>query len=286
MGAGAGLLVKVLLNGLHAGELTRGLIRRCDTLLRAGCIVSAVIVWLCCEADVSSQSPFVLALGPIVLVALISIRQPVFESATPLSRYQREQRRLRSILLTLLVFFQSGGEWILAGWLPYWAMRSFGTSTTVAILMIPAFFAAQLLSRLAFERFLQKLIGRRLLVGACVVSASGLLVLTASASSAAAYVGTLLAGSGLGAAYPSLSKTFDDRFTFDAPLYTALLLSGILGAMMFAWLFAYLDRWLGLSALPLLPMAGVTSVLVLGFLAMLERRLMGESTTLPDTSAS
>lgn len=67
----------------------------------------------------------------------------------------------------------------------------------------------------------------------------------------------------------------DDRFSFHPGFYNGTISIAVSGAMITPWLLGYVDAYLGMQYVMLIPAIGSVAVLILTFLLMLEARLMG-----------
>src|SRR5208337_2157374 len=56
-----------------------------------------------------------------------------------------------TVLFTLLLFFQFGNEWSIAGWLPLFLIRRLGISPETSLLMLALFWAALLVGRIVAQ---------------------------------------------------------------------------------------------------------------------------------------
>ena len=65
----------------------------------------------------------------------------------PLSQLLRDFRNPGAILFSLLLFFQFGNEWSIAGWLPLFLIRRLGISPADSLLMLALYWTALLVGR-------------------------------------------------------------------------------------------------------------------------------------------
>jgi fucose permease len=197
-------------------------------------------------------------------------------------------RNIAAILFSLLLFFQSGNEWVMAGWLPLFLIRRLGTNPIWAILALGVYFLALTIGRLACRRLLPAVSHRRLLLGGIALSMAGYLVLSLTSSIAVVWAAVISVGAGFAPIYPLLAETLDDRFSYHPGFYNGLFSIAITGAMGAPWLISYVDGLWGIQFLMLIPAAGSVVVLALTLLLMFEAKLMGsrESPTPPPKAAS
>jgi fucose permease len=175
-----------------------------------------------------------------------------------------------------LLFFQSGNEWVIAGWLPIFLIRRLGTNPTWAILALTVYFLALTTGRLVGRRLFPAVSHRRLLLGGIALSMAGYLILSLTTSIAVAWIAVTAVGAGFAPIYPLLAETLDDRFSYHPGFYNGLFSIAMTGAMCAPWLISYVDRLFGIQYLMLVPAFGSIAVLVLTLLLTFEAKLMGD----------
>src|SRR5258708_14015864 len=75
----------------------------------------------------------------------------------PISQVLRDFRNPGAILFTLVLFFQFGNEWSMAGWLPLFLIRRLGISPATSFFMLALFWAALLVGRIASHVVLKRM---------------------------------------------------------------------------------------------------------------------------------
>ncbi len=184
-------------------------------------------------------------------------------------------RLIAAFLFTMLLFFQFGNEWAMAGWVPLFLIHTLGSSPEYAIFALVVYFAALTLARILAQRVAGKVGHRRLLIASILVAMSGYLLLGMAHSLADGYVGIVITALGFGPIYPLALKTLDDRFSYQARFYSRILSIAITGGLMIPWLLGYVDASFGMRPVMLVPAIGSVAVLALALLITLEARLMG-----------
>jgi len=183
-------------------------------------------------------------------------------------------RNIAAVLFSLLLFFQSGNEWIIAGWLPLFLIRRLGTNPIWAMLALGIYFLALTVGRLVCRRLLPAVSHRRLLLGGTALSMVGYLILSLTDSIAVAWAAVITVGAGFAPIYPLLAETLDDRFSYHPGFYNGLFSIAMTGAMSAPWLISYVDYLWGIQYLMLVPALGSVIVLALTSLLMFEAKLM------------
>jgi fucose permease len=193
------------------------------------------------------------------------------------SEYGTKPRNLRAVatvLFSLLLLFQFGNEWAIAGWLPILLVRRLGTDPAAAIFSLALYFLFVALGRIVAQTVLRIVSHRRLLLASIVVAMAGYGLLALTHTFSAAFTAIVLIGLGFGPIFPLLGENLDDRLVLQPGLYNGIFSFAITGAMAAPWLLGYVLEYLGNEYLVLIPAFGSVAVFVLALLLMLEARLM------------
>src|SRR5712692_2016316 len=91
-----------------------------------------------------------------------------------------ELRSPGAVLLSLLLFFQFGNEWAIAGWLPLFLSQRLGISPATSIAMLALYWLALLFGRVAAQWILPRVGHARLLLWSVLASMFGCVVLIAT----------------------------------------------------------------------------------------------------------
>ncbi len=88
--------------------------------------------------------------------------QPIPHQPSPRAIFS-ELRSPGAVLFSLLLFFQFGNEWAIAGWLPLFLTQRLGMSPVTAILMLALYWFALLVGRIVAQSILPRVSHARLL---------------------------------------------------------------------------------------------------------------------------
>ena len=106
-----------------------------------------------------------------------------------------ELRSPGAVLFSLLLFFQFGNEWAVAGWLPLFLSQRLGISPATSLLMLALYWFALLIGRVVAQWIMPRVKhGRILLVRACWRAMFGCVILLATDNRFGAMIGVLLLG--------------------------------------------------------------------------------------------
>jgi len=202
-------------------------------------------------------------------------RGPVIHHV-PLAQVLRDFRNPGAVLFSLLLFFQFGNEWSIAGWLPLFLIRRLGISPEDSLLMLALFWLALLVGRIAAQVILKRMSHAWLLIGSIVSALLGNIVLTSTNNRFGAVMGILFVGAGYASIYPLVVEKIGHRFPYYHPgFYNGIFSFAITGGLLAPWTLGYLTAAWGIQAVMIVPLFGTCMVFLLVLLIMLEAKLSG-----------
>lgn len=291
VGAAAGSLGTAILFALEPffHEAPAAIANLSGALFGGGCLISTAMIGITYFAGSVRIETALLGLIPLIYFVVYAgnrfepARAPI-EPREEENRLRETLRSLRSIavvLFTLLLFFQFGTEWAIAGWLPLFLIHRLGANPDWAIFALAAYFLALLLGRLLVRKLIPRVDHRRLLLGSIAAAMIGYLLLSFTTTMAVAWVAAILIGAAFAPIYPLVAEKLDDRFRYHPGFYHRIFSIAVTGAMLAPWLLGYVDPYLGIRAVMLLPALGSIIVLILALLLSFEAHLMGGGTNEP-----
>jgi MFS transporter, FHS family, glucose/mannose:H+ symporter len=183
------------------------------------------------------------------------------------------------LLLAFILFAESGNEACIAGWTSTFVdVRGYAPRT--ATLVLAAYWAGLMLSRLLAARLLRKIRKSQLVMLAAFLSLAGCALLLCARSLMLLFVGTALIGLSYGPIFPTALAVAGDRYSQRAGTVFGLLFSiALLGGMLFPWSVGQVSQRIGVRAGMIVPVLGAISIVALS-----TALLVGEhkSVTLPD----
>jgi len=220
-----------------------------------------------------------LAALPLVFLAVWwRQRQPVSQiepAETPVVRI-RYLGSIAAALFSLLLFFQFGNEWSVATWLPLFLVRRLGSDPESAVFVLALYFFALIAGRAGAQLLLRRVDHAKLLMVSTVTAIVGYFGLSMTSSLIGASAAVVLIGAGFASIYPLVAEKVGRRFGGHPGFYDSIFLAALCGAIFQPALLGYVDYYLGLSYVMLLPAFGTLVVFVLLLLIMLEAKLMAE----------
>ncbi len=285
LGAGAGALGTAVLFGseTYFQRKRMAAVNAAAMWFGFGCVLATTVTAVNYVVGPARNTTAVLALAPIA--CFISFAQTPADTLARadadanrelLRHAVRDLRSIATVLFSLLLFFQFGNEWAIAGWLPLFLIHRFGCNPVWAIAILGLFFLALLGGRWLTQSKLLRLEHRRLLLASLALAMGGCFSLSLATSVITAAVAVAVIGAGFAPVYPLLAEQLDERFSFHPGFYNGAIAIAITGAMSVPWLLGFVDAWLGMRYVMLGPVLGSMIVLLLSLLLMLEAHLMRE----------
>jgi fucose permease len=179
-----------------------------------------------------------------------------------------------AILFSMLLFFQFGNEWAIAGWLPLFLVQRLGISPSTSLLLLALYWLALILGRFAVLAILPRVRHGRLLLGSVISAMMGYMILTFTNNTFGASVALLMVGGGFASIYPLVVEKIGIRFrNYHPGHFNGFFSLAVTGGLLAPASLGYLAHWLGIGVIMGLPMMGSIAVFVLLILIWLETKL-------------
>ena len=279
LGLGAGLLnsaVFLAITPLYEHDRA-ATVNVSGTLFGLGSLVTALLV---AGTYYVYTVPAILILFAVIagLFALMFARARFSPIAAPVQLPIRDILRdftnLGAVLFALLLFFQFGNEWSIAGWLPLFLIRRLGISPASSLLLLALYFAALLVGRIVAQALLKRIRHSSLLMSSVVSAMLGSIILTSTTNRFGAVMGVLFVGGGFAAIYPLVVEKISGRFPYYHPgFYNGIFSLAFTGGLLAPWMLGYLADFWGIQAIFLGPLLGTVIVFLLSLLILLEAKL-------------
>ncbi|MBZ5605661.1 MAG: MFS transporter [Acidobacteriia bacterium] len=199
--------------------------------------------------------------------------QPVPHHPSP-KEFLTELRSPGAVLFSLLLFFQFGNEWAVAGWLPLFLSQRLGISPATSLGMLALYWAALLVGRVASQAILPRVSHGKLLSCSVLAAMFGCVILLSTDNRFGAVSGVLLLGGAFAPIYPLVVEKIGNRFPYYHPgFYNGIFSFAIAGGMLAPSTLGYFASLWGVRVVMGLPLAGSAVVFVLLLLLSLEARL-------------
>ena len=181
-----------------------------------------------------------------------------------------------AVLFALLLFFQFGNEYSIAGWLPLFLIRRIGVSPPGALLLLAFYWLFLMGGRLLAVPILPRVRHGKLALISGALALFGCLVLLFTNNPFGAGCGIFFIGAGYASVYPLVLELIGRRF----PYYHPGFFNGIFSVALFGGLLApatlgyAAQRW-GVGVVVGIPLLGTFMVIALLVLIWLESKVTG-----------
>jgi fucose permease len=280
IGAAAGLLNAAVFHAISPiyQQDRAATVNLSGVLFGLGCLVTALLVAATFYVFSVPAILVLLALIPLAFAIIYARSRFPEEHSLPQAApdVATEFRSPMAILLSLLLFFQFGNEWAIAGWLTLFLNQRLGISPASSLLLLAVYWLALMVGRLTAQVILPKISHARLLMGSALAALFGLTILTFTDNRFGALVGILTVGAGFALIYPLVVERIGAKFPYYHPgYYNGIFSIALTGGLLAPWSLGYIaDIW-GIGVVMLLPLAGTCMVFLLLLLIWLEAKLSG-----------
>jgi fucose permease len=167
------------------------------------------------------------------------------------------------LLLGFILFLESGNEACIAGWASTYVNIA-GYSPRVATLVLAAYWAALMVSRMLAAKLLRRITKAQLIVSSALLALAGCAILLTARPLTLLFAGTALIGLSYGPIFPTTLAIAGDRHSERAGTVFGLLFSiALLGGMMFPWAVGQVSERVSVRAGMIVPALGAAGIVLL-----------------------
>lgn len=209
-----------------------------------------------------------LCLAVALAAAALSFPPPKQRHGWPLADLSRFVRMPILAVLALLLFFQSGNEFLLGGYIATFLATELAVPQAQASYWLAAYWASIMVARLALSRMLLHVSASAVVLGGGLLSAVGALIVASAGGVAMAACGTLLTGLALAGIFPSVLGLTGARFReHSGTVFGILFTIALCGGMTIPWVAGHLAEAAGLRWVFVLASANFGVIAVLSLVA-------------------
>jgi fucose permease len=212
-------------------------------------------------------------LSLIPFLFFLGLRFPAAKQAQgfPLRRAARVIGNPLLWLCGFLLFFQSGNEFTVGGWVSTYLNENFRFSAMSASLVLAGFWGAMMVGRLFVSGILvRKTKNETLILASAILALSGTLLLAAATSGLAASVGVVLTGFGFAAIFPTTLAIAGEAFPdLTGTAFSVIFMVALTGGMIAPWLAGRVANASGLRSGFIIPV--VSGAMIILLLLMIRR---------------
>ena len=281
LGSGAGLLNLGLFYAVSQ-QYTRSAaatINRGGIWYGLGCLTATLLVAGTFYAYSVPTILLVMAVVPAiyaVLFARASFRTPAKGMQPGLRQALQDFRSPGAVLFALLLFFQFGNEWSLAGWLPLLLIRRVGLSPTAALHTLAFYWVCLMLGRLGAVAILARVRHGLLLMASVLSALFGCLLLYVTNNGFGAASGVFFLGAGYASIYPLVAEAIGRRFPYYHPgFFNGIFSIALLGGLLAPATLGYAAAAWGVGVVIGIPLIGTFMVMMMLLSIWLESKVTG-----------
>jgi FHS family glucose/mannose:H+ symporter-like MFS transporter len=250
------------------------------TLYGLGCMLTALLIAGTYTVYTTTSVLILLAAIPGFYIGIYArakfSREPVLRQV-PLRDVVNDFKNPGAVLFSLLLFFQFGNEWSVAGWLPLFLIRRLGISPQGALFMLALYWGALLVGRVVAQLLLKRVSHGLMLAVSIVMALFGCILLSYTTNRFGATTAILFIGCGFASIYPLVVEKIGHRFTYYHPgFYNGIFSFAFTGGLLAPCLIGYLAQLWEIRIAMVIPLLGTMLVLLLFLLILLESKLSGE----------
>lgn len=277
LGTGAGLLNMGLFHSLSGAYLTdvAGTVIRGGIWYGLGCLAASLLVYLHTGPNIL----FFMVIAPAVFAVIFHRRR--FETP-PAGEHPKMRQAMQdfkspgAILFALLLFFQFGNEWSIAGWLPLLLIRRIGLSPKEALVLLALYWLFLMAGRGVAVAILSRVKHGRLLLGSVFSAGFGCLILYSTNNWFGAASGVFFLGAGYASIYPLVAEAIGRRFAYYHPgFFNGIFSLALVGGLLAPATLGYLAEIYGVGIVIGIPLVGTFLVMLLVPLIWLETKVTG-----------
>jgi fucose permease len=296
LGAASGVLIVTLLHASkpYYDQNAAGTINFAGILAGCGSFLVTLTVGGTYYLYSVQWETILLAAVPLVFLILFSrsgqLRAGTFQPQQARSKILKsalsDVSSVAAVLFSLLLFFQIGNEWSLAGWLPLFLIHRLGINPESAILVLALYFLALVAGRIISQALLSRVGHTKMLAGSIVAAMLGYLLLSFTNTVVGSALATILTGLAFAPIYALVAEKLGRRFDYRPGFFNGIFSLALTGGMLMPWLLGFVGYYLGMSYVMIVPALGSVAVFILMLLILLESKLMGGNSDKPEPPAS
>jgi len=213
-----------------------------------------------------------LSLVPLVLFTLSLFPKPKQAQGFPLRRAAGITNDPLLWLCAFILFFESGNEFTMGGWVSTYLHEYFGAPAAAASLVLAGYWAAIMAGRLAASRVVHRLKNETLVMVSAGLALAAAVLLVAAPGRGLASAGAVLIGLGFAAIYPTTLAIAGEHFAaLSGTAFSVIFTVALSGGMLCPWLAGKIAQAASLRGGFLIPVVNCAMIILL--MAILSRIL-------------
>jgi len=177
-----------------------------------------------------------LSAAPAAVFLLLQFPPAKQKAGVPMAEVARLARDPMVLLISFLLFFESGNEFVLGGYISTFLVREANASVGTASYVLAGYWAAIMVTRIASSRLLLWMKGSTLILASAALTAAATGLLIAGHSVAACAVAAVLIGVGCASIYPTTLGVAGSRFAeYSGTVFGIIFTIALVGGMSLPW---------------------------------------------------
>ena len=208
-------------------------------------------------------------LGLIPFLLYLALRFPKAKQAQgfPIKEAAGIVRSPLLWLCAFILFFQSGNEFTVGGWISTYLQKTFGLGGSISALILAAYWGAIMSGRLFSSRLVRVVRSETLILGSAALALCAAALMALAPSGIAAAAGAVVIGLGFAAIYPTTLAIVGDKFAaFTGTAFSVVIAVGLVGGMLAPWLAGKIAEASSLRQGLLIPVFNCAMIVVLSIL--------------------
>jgi hypothetical protein len=269
LGGAAGLLQPAIFQAISPVYVLdrAAAVNLAGALFGGGCLAMALLVaGTFYVYTVPSILVLVAAIPGLFAIAYAGKRYPGHPAVQHVSFIEglRQVHSPVAVLLALLLLFQFGNEWAMAGWLPLFLVQRLGLSPERSLELLALYWVALISGRIVAQSALARISHAKLLFYSAIVAVFGSLVLAVTDNRFGGVAGVILIGAAWAPIYPLVVEKIGGSFSYYHPgLFNGIFSLAFGGALLAPSSIGVLASIWGIRAVMVLPVVGTIIVLML-----------------------
>jgi fucose permease len=170
-------------------------------------------------------------------------------------------------LCALILFFQSGNEFTVGGWISTYLQKTFGLGGSISALILATYWAAIMSGRLLSSRLVRTVRSETLILGSASLALCSAALMALAPSGIAAAAGAVVIGFGFAAIYPTTLAIVGEKFAaFTGTAFSVVIAVGLVGGMLAPWLAGRIAEASSLRQGLIIPVINCAMIVVLSVL--------------------
>jgi len=212
---------------------------------------------------------FLLSLVPLLLFSVFVFPKPKHGQGFPLSQVSKVVKHPLIWLCGFLLFFQSGNEFTVGGWISTYLNEYFHMTPMTASIILAGYWGAIMGGRLLSSRIVKTIKNEKLVFLSALLSLIAAVMIVASPSKTLASLGAILIGLGFAAVFPTTLAVVGEAFpSFTGTAFSVIFVIALGGGMTSPWLAGKLAQAYGIRQGLFIPVVNCSMIIILQLVIM------------------